>query len=434
MPTLIDMIQDKAWALHPGKLAEINAFLENRLQNPNYSAAEDIKVLMTANDAEEDDSPYRVVNGVAVISAVGTVSKRFNMFMKISGGVSTEMLKRNIAMAVDDRKIRGIVLDVESPGGAVDGTKELSDFIYESRTKKPIVAYANGLMASAGYWFGSAAHAIVTNETAIVGSIGVALTHYDLSARDKAMGVVRTEIYAGRFKRLASSEKPLTDEGREYLQGMVDQIFSIFVEAVSRNRGISQEQALTFCNGKEFIGKEALENGLVDRIGTLQTAIDLVLERSKTRMDITALQKDHPDLYAQVFEMGKAEASKGLSEKIQAAVGEERTRVTEILKAEGNQAETLKAVESGMSVGEAYKGFYMAEKNSRSAGLQGMAAEATKPVKAGEPRSNDGKTYLGEIDRLVASGKTKAQAVSIVAKEQPALYQSYLDSQAAQKN
>ncbi|GAB1355450.1 hypothetical protein MASR1M12_41940 [Erysipelotrichia bacterium] len=150
MPTLIDMIQDKAWALHPGKLAEINAFLENRLQNPNYSAAEDIKVLMTANDAEEDDSPYRVVNGVAVISAVGTVSKRFNMFMKISGGVSTEMLKRNIAMAVDDRKIRGIVLDVESPGGAVDGTKELSDFIYESRAKKPIIAYANGLMASAG--------------------------------------------------------------------------------------------------------------------------------------------------------------------------------------------------------------------------------------------------------------------------------------------
>lgn len=434
MPTLIDMIQDKAWALHPGKLAEINAFLENRLQNPNYSAAEDIKVLMTANDAEEDDSPYRVVNGVAVISAVGTVSKRFNMFMKISGGVSTEMLKRNIAMAVDDRKIRGIVLDVESPGGAVDGTKELSDFIYESRAKKPIIAYANGLMASAGYWFGSAAHAIVTNETAIVGSIGVALTHYDLSARDKAMGVVRTEIYAGRFKRLASSEKPLTDEGREYLQGMVDQIFSIFVEAVSRNRGISQEQALTFCNGKEFIGKEALDNGLVDRIGTLQTAIDLVLERSKTRMDITALQKDHPDLYAQVLEIGKAEASKGLSEKIQAAVGEERTRVTEILKAEGNQAETLKAVESGMSVGDAYKGFYMAEKNSRSAGLQGMAAEATKPVKAGEPRNNDGKTYLGEIDRLVASGKTRAQAVSIVAKEQPALYQSYLDSQAAQKN
>lgn len=434
MPTLIDMIQDKAWALHPGKLAEINAFLENRLQNPNYSAAEDIKVLTAVNDAEEDDSPYRVVNGVAVISAVGTVSKRFNMFMKISGGVSTEMLKRNIAMAVDDRKIRGIVLDVESPGGAVDGTKELSDFIYESRTKKPIVAYANGLMASAGYWFGSAAHAIVTNETAIVGSIGVALTHYDLSARDKAMGVVRTEIYAGRFKRLASSEKPLTDEGREYLQGMVDQIFSIFVEAVSRNRGISQEQALAFCNGKEFIGKEALANGLVDRIGTLQTAIDLVLERSKTRMDINALQKDHPDLYAQVLEIGKAEASKDLGVKIQAAVGEERTRVTEILKAEGNQAETLKAVESGMSVGDAYKGFYMAEKNNRSTGLQGMAAEATKPVKTVEPKNNDGKTYLGEIERHVAAGKTKAQAVSIVAKEHPALYQSYLESQAAQKN
>lgn len=433
--TLIDMIQDKAWALHPGKLSEINAFLENRLQNPNYSAAEDIKVLMASNDGEEEESPYRVVNGVAIISAIGTVSKRFNMFMKISGGVSTEMLKRNIAMAVEDPKIRGIVIDVESPGGAVDGTKELSDFIFESRAKKPIVAYANGLMASAGYWFGSAAHAIVTNETAIVGSIGVALTHYDLSARDKAMGVVRTEIYAGRFKRLASSEKPLTDEGREYLQGMVDQIFSIFVEAVSRNRGISQEQALAFCNGKEFIGKEALENGLVDRLGTLQTAIDLVLERSKTRMDISALQKDHPDLYAQVLELGKVEASKGVNEKISAAVGAERTRVTEILKAQGDSTETLKAVEAGTSVGDAYKGFYLAEKNNRSVSLQAMASEAPNAAKTVEPKTNgSGKTYFGEIDKLVASGKTKAQAVATVAKEQPDLYQSYLNSQNPQKN
>lgn len=426
---LIDMIQNKAWALHPDKLAEINAFLENRLKNPNYSAAEEIKALTVSGDSETEGKPYSIVNGVAVIPVVGTVSKRFNMFMKISGGVSTEMLKKNVAQAVEDKKVRGIVLDIESPGGAVDGTKELADFIFESRAKKPIIAYANGLMASAGYWFGSAANAIVTNETAIVGSIGVALTHYDLSARDKADGVVRTEIFAGKYKRLASSEKPLSEEGKEYLQSMVDHIFSIFVEAVSRNRGITQEQALNFCNGKEFIGKEALENGLVDRIGTLQTAIDLVIERSKTRMDLTTLQKDHPDLYAQVVDIGKAEASKGLSEQIQVAVGEERTRVTEILKAQGDASETLKAVESGMSVGDAYKGFYLAEKNNRSEGLNAMAAEATKPVKAGEPKNNESKTYLGEIEKLVVSGKTRAQAVAIVAKEQPALYQSYIDSQ-----
>lgn len=426
---LIDLVQNKAWALHPSKFEEINAFLVNRLQDPKYSAAEEIKIIAAAQSNTSGEQPYEIINGIAVIPVIGTVSKRFNMFMKISGGVSTEMLKRDISTALGDRKVRGIVLDIESPGGAVDGTKELADFIYESRNIKPIISYANGMMASAAYWFGSAAHAIVTNETAIVGSIGVALTHYDLSNQDKANGIVRTEIYAGKYKRLASSEKPLSEEGQLYLQSMVDQICSIFVDSVAKNRGISHEAALVIANGKEFFGKEALESGLVDHIGTLQTAIELASERSKSRMNITTLKKDHPDLHAQIIEMGKAEASAGITEKVSAAVTEERTRAVEILKAQGDSEATLKAIEAGTSVGEAYKGFFLAEKNRKAEALQLMASQSTAAVPHKEPKvGSDSKGYLAEIEKHVAAGMKRSEAVVKVNKEQPALYQEYTNS------
>lgn len=425
---LIDLVQNKPWALYPGKLEEINAFLTNRLKNPDYSAAEQLEAVAASNSKPTRDQPYDVIDGIAVIPVIGTVSKRFNMFMKISGGVSTEMLKSDISAALSDKKVKGIVLDIESPGGAVDGTKELADFIFESRNKKPIISYANGLMASAAYWFGSAAHAIVTNDTAIVGSIGVALTHYDMSGADKANGVVRTEIFAGKYKRLASSEKPLSEEGQEYLQSMVDQIYGIFVESVAKNRGISNEEALIFANGKEFFGKEALENGLVDHIGTLQTAISLASERSKSRMDITTLQKDHPDLYAQIIEMGKTEASSSLTEKINAAIGAERTRAVEILKAQGEPAATLAAIEAGTPVGDAYKAFFLAEKDRKATALNSMASQAPRALSHTEPANSNCKGYQAEINKLVASGMKRSEAVVKVNKEQPRLHEEYINS------
>lgn len=425
MAKFIDIVQDKIWAIHSGKLEEINAFIEKRLDNPDFLG--EVAAKQQHNSHLEPHARYENIDGVAVISVDGPISKRFNLMQALCGGVSTELLKSTVAKALEDDQVNAIVLDIDSPGGAVDGTKEAADFIYSSRGRKPIIAYGDGMMCSAAYWIGSAADAIVTNETALIGHIGVAMTHYDLSERNKAEGIAITEIYAGEYKRISSSEKPLSEAGKAHLQGMVNDIYCIFVDSVAKNRGISQEAALAMANGREYLGNKALKIGLADYIGTLETAIQMASERSNKRMDITTLKNEHPDLYAQLIEKGKAEAKVENTSAIEAAVKAERARATEILEARGDAEATLEAVKNGTAPGEAYKAFYIAEKSRKTMTLSVLASEAPLPVKSSEPADTQTKTYHSEIDRLVAGGMKRSEAVLKVNKEQPSLYQKYIN-------
>jgi len=351
-----DMIQDRAWALHPAKLDEINIFIQSRLNGEKLVSQAEI-----GKSGNRADDPYIINDGVAVIPVYGTLQKRMNLFSSFSGGTSTELIKKDVIHAVNNPDISAIVLDVDSPGGSVDGTKDLSDVIFEGREEKPIITYANGMMASAGYWIGSAADAIVANGTAMVGSIGVVLTHIDSSEQDKKDGIKRTQIYAGKYKRIASGEKPLSDEGQEYLQSMVDDFYGIFLEAVSRNRGIDTETALKMADGKEFIGKKALEIGLVDHIGTLETAIKLAKSMGEQIMDLKALQEKYPDLHQQVLDLGaqSVDTDKIIADSTAGGIEAERKRVTEILAIEDTDPEARdQAIVEGLTTDASFKLFF----------------------------------------------------------------------------
>lgn len=422
---LINVVQDKIWAIRTGKLEEINAYIEARLKKPEQIKALDFEAKQ-ANAKPEYVYDYDVLeNGTAVISVVGPISKRFNMLQAACGGVSTELLQNTIHKALADEKVNSLILDIESPGGEVDGTKELADFIYNSRGEKPIIAFCNGMMCSAAYWIGSAADKIVTTETGIIGHIGVVSAHYDISKAREMEGVKVTEIYAGKYKRIASSEKPLTAEGKEHLQNMVDDIYAIFVDSVARNRGVSVDEALKMADGKEYLGINALKVGLADKLGTLETAVSLANKRSFKKMDIAILEKEQPDLVALIKEIGKEEAEKSSKQHIETAVIAERNRVVEILEANGDREATIEAIKNGTSASEAYKAFYFAEKNKKSAGLKALAQEATEPVTVSEPIIAQ-TTYNGEIEKLIASGMNRAEAVIEVNKRNPSLLSEYL--------
>lgn len=422
---LINVVQDKIWAIRTGKLEEINAYIEARLENPEQIKALDFEAKQ-ANAKPEYVYDYDVLeNGTAVISVVGPISKRFNMLQAACGGVSTELLQNTIHKALADEKVNSLILDIESPGGEVDGTKELADFIYNSRGEKPIIAFCNGMMCSAAYWIGSAADKIVTTETGIIGHIGVVSAHYDISKARELEGVKVTEIYAGKYKRIASSEKPLTAEGKEHLQNMVDDIYAIFVDSVARNRGVSVDEALKMADGKEYLGINALKVGLADKLGTLETAVSLANKRSFKKMDIATLEKEQPDLVALIKEIGKEEAEKSSKQHAETAVIAERNRVVEILEANGDREATIEAIKNGTSASEAYKAFYFAEKNKKSAGLKALAQEATEPVTVSEPIIAQ-TTYNGEIEKLIASGMNRAEAVIEVNKRNPSLLSEYL--------
>ena len=318
---IIKFLNTKPWAITREALETIQAVVANHVEG--------LPVTINADNSKAKTLGHIKYPDVAVVPIHGTVAKRLYGMEAISGGTTTKDWEAQIQAALDDPNISAIVLDIDSPGGTVDGTKELADMIYAGREQKPIVAYANGQMASAAYWIGSAASKVVAFDTAMVGSIGVIISHKDFSEREKQMGVKTTHIYAGKYKAMASPFKPLEEEGKKYLQASVDYYYTMFVDAVARQRGVDVETVLAkMANGQVFIGTQSKEAGLVDLIGNLEDAILLAKQEGGNKVDIKeAVEKfGAKDLLAHLISTHSAE----LPEQVVSAYEEASKPVMEI--------------------------------------------------------------------------------------------------------
>ena len=206
---------------------------------------------------------------VAVINAIGPIFRYANLFTAISGATSIQELAEEFSSAVKDPSITAIVLNVDSPGGEVAGTSELSKAVYAARGSKPIVAYVDDYAASAAYWIASAADRIVASPTARLGSIGVLAT---VTRKDPEPGAKSYE-----FVSSVSPKKTLgpdTEQGRAEIQGAVDDLANVFVADVARNRGVSTEKVLAdFGQGGLMIASKAVAAGLADSVGSFDELI-----------------------------------------------------------------------------------------------------------------------------------------------------------------
>lgn len=215
--------------------------------------------------------------GVAVLPLYGVVAHRAHMVRNVSGpgGTSSELFGAAFREALADERVGAILLDVDSPGGAVAGTPELVDLIYQSRGQgKPIVASANALAASAAYWIGSAADEFVVTPSGSVGSIGVLAAHEDRSEAAAKEGRRITYVTAGKYKAEGNPHEPLTDEARAEVQRMVDHAYGVLVESIARNRGVSVQAVREgYGEGRMFHAKQALAAGMVDRIETFDATL-----------------------------------------------------------------------------------------------------------------------------------------------------------------
>lgn len=264
---ILDLLHEP-WAILPAKKTEIDSLYATHLRGDKI----DLKALEARLGRPlGNQREYQVSGGKAILPVEGVLSKRVSLLHDISGGTSTEKMSIQFQAALEDPTVKEIVLHVDSPGGAVDGTKAFADQVYAARGQKPITAYIDGLAASAAYWIASAADkAYIRDSTTMVGSIGVVATHVDQSQAEAKDGIVVTEITAGKFKRADSQHAPLTTEGRAMIQDRVDALYEIFVSDIARNRGVSADTVLTdMADGRVFIGLDAIERGLVDGVATL---------------------------------------------------------------------------------------------------------------------------------------------------------------------
>lgn len=360
--SLINLVQQQVWGILPEWLDLIHNILYAHyfgngidLQKVEAEAGRkfdnkfevEVRPVLVGGWDEDDECSSREDEGeiplydvqktdrvnVAVIPVHGIIAKRMNLFQSISGGTSTELLKLAIRDAIDNPNVDAIVLDTESPGGTADSVKELADFIYEQRGIKPMLAHANGLMASAAYWIGSAVDIVTAYDSAQVGSIGVITSHYDYSKADEMEGVKRTFIYAGKYKAMGNDAEPLSKTAKDYFQQKVDDIYTMFVTSIARNRGKDIDYVLkNMADGKIFLAEEAQKVGLIDERMDLEQTINLAatmvaeskggsvkVAKEKTKevnMDIKELQEKHPELYQEVYDLSKADAQKIADEKV----------------------------------------------------------------------------------------------------------------------
>lgn len=209
-------------------------------------------------------------DGIAVIPVYGVVEQRGSIWSMLFGGASTESIGRAVDSAMSDPNVKGIVLDVDSPGGTVPGVQELADKIYEASHDKPIVAVANSLAASAAYWIASAAGRVVAAPGSDVGSIGVYSVHMDWSEALAQDGIKVTITKAGKYKAEGNPYEPMGEEAKDYEQQQVNAIYGDFLAAVARGRGVSVATVRSdFGQGRTMLAGDAKAAGLVDEIDTL---------------------------------------------------------------------------------------------------------------------------------------------------------------------
>ncbi len=437
---LIDLIQEEAWAIKPDVLDSIHAVLAAKLHSESVDIA-DIEARIGQKLDNSRDTELDVRDGVAVIPVRGILAKRMNLMIQISGGTSMEILKQDIQSALDDDSIEAIILDVDSPGGTVAGTIELSTWLYAQRGRKPIKAYANELMASAAYWIGSAGVPVSAQATAQIGSIGVITAHYDYSHYDAKMGVKRTFLYAGKYKAIGNDAEPLSQEARDYIQERLDQLYTLFVDGVAQNRGVSAERVLgEMADGKIFLAKQAMEAGLIDNISdSLDDLVRATQEELRMSMTIEKLRAEHPDIVAQLNEEWTAEnVDKILEAKTKDVLEARNDTQSHILELHAavfgaeisGQFEAL--VKTGTTVEQlaAMNGLLGTKKTEKRSELlaalqtgdKGAVDDVKKPDRAEEKESFMDKVKAYKVEH----GCDNAAALKACAKKWPDLHKKYI--------
>ena len=356
---------------------------------------------------KSDSGGYRVTpSGIAVVSILGTLVNRGAWVGASSGLTSYEGLCHQLKEARKDGAVRGILLDMDTPGGEASGAFEVPDLIRDIRKTKPVFAFAADMACSAGYAIAAAAHEIWTTRTGMVGSIGVVLVHMDRSAQMAQDGLKPTIIAAGRKKTDGNPYEPLPANVRERLQGEADSLRETFIASVVAGRPALSAEAVRATEAGVYTGQQALAAGLVDGIGTF----DAVLERLTQRLGgtlsapagYTASSDSQPTpesipmtTTAQIAPAPDqtqldAAAARGRGEGERAGRTAERERIRSILthpEAEGRQAQAVAiALDTDMSAEAAGKVLAAAPKVAATAAGAGSSFYTAVAAHGGDPK------------------------------------------------
>lgn len=214
--------------------------------------------------------PYQVVDGVAVVPITGSLYHKYGELEPYSGATGYDGIQRSMQIAIDDPEVKGILLDMDTPGGEVAGVSTAGEFIKNS--PKPVWAHANEMAASAGYWLASQAEKIIVSDSAQVGSIGVLVAHKDMSQALDKQGIKVTLIHAGAHKVDGNPYEALSKEIKADIQAEIDTTRTRFASTVASGRKMSLEAVMN-TEARMYTGQKAVEIGLADKVASFDATL-----------------------------------------------------------------------------------------------------------------------------------------------------------------
>lgn len=366
----LEVAENAVWAMEQGALETLLTIAAREHEvTPQALEAYRAKALAGTERATVRD-------GVAIISATGPMFKRANLMTALSGATSYDVMRRDLQAAVDDPKVRAILIDMDSPGGEASGAGEFAAAVHAVRGVKPIKAYVNGMGASAGYWIIAGADEIIIDPQAMLGSIGVQMA---LRSREDPKGTT-THTFISSQSPMKNAD-PGSEAGATAIQSVVDAMAQVFVEAVASYRGVDTETVLSgFGKGGIFVGKDAVAAGLADRVGNFE---GVLAELSTTRRSA----KTKGAKMADETTFTAAELDAAVARAVTSALEASNARVAGINRVAAGFGASAADISAAIASGVTVEAFALAQSDlaatARSEAAEAervrIAAEAAKP-------------------------------------------------------
>ncbi|MDO5154467.1 MAG: signal peptide peptidase SppA [Eubacteriales bacterium] len=261
---------------------KLNKTDENETSGSFSSMMEELYGMSTA-DGMLADMPQNE-DFIAVLNIRGTIQENTtsNSLYAAPVGYDHNLLMKYVDKLINNSSNKGMILRMDTPGGAVYQADELYLKLkeYKEKTKRPIWVYMESTCCSGGVYLAAAADEQYANRITTTGSIGVIMSTYDLSGLYKKLGIKEVNIVSAKNKDMGSAGKTMSDEQLAIYQSFVDEYYERFVEIVAEGRNMSVEDVKKLADGRIYTATQAVENGLIDGIKGSEEFDQYVREKS----------------------------------------------------------------------------------------------------------------------------------------------------------
>ena len=272
-PNITPLTLGAWWCMEPSALAGLRVQLASA-PSITLEAKKEIEA------AAATGIPVKLVESVAVIPVAGPLTKRYSLVSFLFGGSSYLGIKAAIQASLADKRVKFILLLVDSLGGEVGGMGDVGDLIASAKTQKPIVVQIDDMAASAAYYIASQGTEVWAGPRSELGSIGVYAVVYEQAKKE---GVRPVMVRSGDLKGIGARGVPITKEQEAEVEARVERLADDFIEAVARGRNMTEDEARELATGALWPAAEAHKKGLIDGIRTLEATIETLVERERAK-------------------------------------------------------------------------------------------------------------------------------------------------------